>query len=133
MDLSGVLDTINGERALTLPSFQSTTSPGPPNPLFMLSRNLGGGRLNDWTDGVTGGKGLNNIGLLVTIAGRVTDAGSGFFIINGSVKVDSARLTDIPDEESFAIVTGICGTEQLGSDILPLIKPRRNADLTTYP
>ena len=133
VSLSGVLDTLNGERVLVLPSVQSEDGPGAPDPLFMLGRSIGGGRLNAYTDGVTGGNGLNNIGLLVTVAGTVTEVGSDFFMIDGSVKIDSTGLTDIPEDNDFAIVTGICGTEQSGSDIFPRLKPRRDSDVNIHP
>jgi uncharacterized lipoprotein YddW (UPF0748 family) len=126
VSLSGVLDTVNGERVLIQPSIQSQEGPGAPDPLFMLSRSLGG-------EGVTGGKGLNNIGLLVSIAGRVTEVESDYFLIDGSVKVNSTTLTAVPEDGDFVIVTGICGTEQSGSDIYPLLKPRRDSDISIYP
>lgn len=79
VDLSGVLGTLDGERVLGLPYLQSQTGPGVPRPLFMLGRDVGGGRLNSETDGVTDGTGVNNIGLLITTAGRVTYSTAGYF------------------------------------------------------
>ena len=133
VSLSGILDTLDGERVLVLPSVQSESGPGVPSPLFMPNRWLGGGRLNASTDGVTQGVGLNNIGLLIAVSGTVTDVGSGFFLVDGSVKVDCAKLSEIPAKDSHVVVTGISSTEQSGDDILPIVSPRRDTDITTYP
>lgn len=137
VSLSAILDTVNGERVLTVPSVQSESGPGAPNPLFMLCRSVGGGRLNAHTDGVTGGVGVNDIGLLVTIAGKVTSVGSGFVMVSddewgAGIKVDCTTLTDPPEEDDFVFVIGIVGTEQSGATITPILTPRRDSDVTTY-
>lgn len=87
--VSGAMDTIDGERVLVTPTVASGVGPGAPGPLFMPGRSVGGGSLNDETDGVIGGTGLNNIGLLISTAGTVTFSGSGYFHLD-----DGSGVTD---------------------------------------
>lgn len=64
-----------------------------PAPLAMNIKALGGGRLNEFTDGVYGGVGTNNIGLLVKTWGRVTyvdTVGKFFYIDDGSGRTDGS-------------------------------------------
>ena len=90
----------------------------------MVNKALGGTALNQYTPGVTGGLGLNNIGLLVRTFGEVTyvgDSSEGFFYVDdgshlsdGSahkgVKVYSCALSK-PAFGSFAIVARISSCE----------------------
>jgi len=82
VDVSAILDTIEGERELISPTIVASTGPGAPHPLFMLARAVGGDSLNDYTNGISGGVGLNNLGLLVTVIGKVTSTESSFFYID---------------------------------------------------
>ena len=43
-----------------------------PAPLAVVNKAIGGGALNQYTPGVEGGQGLNNIGLLIRTWGKVT-------------------------------------------------------------
>jgi len=137
VDVSATLDTLNGERVLTAPDIHSDEGPGAPSPLFMANKHVGGGKLNAHTDGVTGGVGVNNIGLLIAVAGRVTqDAGDFILISDGSgveLKVDCTPLTEIPGKDTFVRIIGISAAEQPGSDILRLVKPRHDSDVAVYP
>ena len=136
-DVSGILDTLNGERVLTTPWISSQTGPGTPDPLFMLNRCVGGGRLNAHTDGITAGFGVNNVGLLVQVVGKVLQTGSDFVIISDgpgwALKVDCTTLTTVPAKDDLVVVAGICGTEQSGEGILPVVRPRRDSDVVVYP
>ncbi|MCL6519386.1 MAG: family 10 glycosylhydrolase [Armatimonadetes bacterium] len=132
VNVSGTLDTMDGERVITPWSINSYPGPGTPNPLLMLTRCAGGARLNQYTPGVSGGIGTNNIGLLITIAGRVIRLADSFKVDDGSgtpLEVDCSNLTSFPDEGSFVLVTGISRTKQTEDKILPLIKPRRDSDI----
>ncbi len=131
-DISGNLNTLNGERVIIPWHIESSPGPGTPDPLFMLTRCVGGARLNPYTPGITSGIGTNNIGLLIATAGRVTRIGNSFLIDDGSgtqLEVDSTTLTNLPDDGCFVFVTGIRGTRQSDDRILPLLKPRRNSDV----
>ena len=143
-DVSGVLQTISGERVITSPSVNSSAGGTVPDPISMTNRALGGASLNPYTPGVTGGSGVNNIGLLVTIVGRVTHSEVGFcYIDDGSalqdgsgyigVKVDTSTLSASPAEDAYVTITGISATELSGPNTIRLLKPRRDADVVTYP
>ncbi len=143
-DVSGVLQTISGERVITSPSVSSAAGGTLPAPPLMTNQALGGSNLNPYTPGVTGGFGVNNIGLLVTAVGRVTHSEAGFcYIDDGSslndgsgylgVKVDTSTLSSSPPENAYARVTGISATELSGSNIVRLLRPRRDADVAIYP
>ena len=136
--LSAVLDTLNGERVLVLPSVQSEDGPGAPDPLFMLGRSIGGGRLNAYTDGVTQGVGLNNIGLLITTSGRITQFDdpanpvSWFKIDDGSnvgVKVTVPSGVTIDKTWEYVVVTGISSCEKPAGELLRLLKVRQQSDI----
>jgi hypothetical protein len=145
-DVGGIIQTINGERVLTSPEVENFVVGGGTVPAqSMLNRDMGGAGLNSYTPGVTGGVGTNNIGALVTITGRVTHAESGFCyvddgcnLLDGSgftgVKVDTSTLvTNIPSENQYVVITGISATEQAGSDIRRLLRPRGDGDVVIYP
>lgn len=142
--VSGTLYTIGGERVLTSATVEASSGPGAPTPLMMTNKALGGESLNPHTEGVFGGVGTNNIGLLVTISGRVTYVGSGFvYVDDGSaledgssfkgVKVDTSTLTVIPEEDDRVLINGISSTEISGTGkVVRLLRPRRDADVINY-
>ena len=144
-DVSGVLQTIAGERVITLPDVGSTTGGTVPDPLFLTNKVIGGGELNAYTPGITGGVGVNNIGLLISTSGRVKYVESGFFYIDdgraledGSghigVKVDASTLTTLPEQDvDYVRITCISSTEQPGANVIRLLRPRGDADVVTYP
>ena len=98
---------------------------------FILNNKaLGGGDYNYNSEtgagqrGVAGGIGLNNIGLLVKITGRVTGVGSGFFYIddgthtkNGSlfsgVRIECGSNAE-PMEKQYVTVTGVSSIVKVG-------------------
>jgi len=126
-------------------------------PVMMSNRAVGGGQLNEYTPGVAGGIGLNNIGLLVRTWGTVTyvDAVNKFFYID-----DGSRLNDMsgihgavglrvsysglapgvtftpPSVGELVAVTGISSTTAItvGQEtrIIPTLKPRRDADKQVF-
>lgn len=57
----------------------------PPEPVFVSTRDLGGGCFGSHLPGVANGFGLNNLGLLVRIAGEVTEStDTEFYVDDGS-------------------------------------------------
>ena len=134
-DVSGVLQTINGERVLASPDIVSSSGSGAPDPIFMVNKLVGGSALNAYTPGITGGFGVNNIGLLIAVAGRVTDSGSGYVLVSDGMelKVDTSTLTVLPAIDNFVQVTGISATEESGGVVTPLVKPRHESDVVIYP
>ena len=118
-----------------------------PGPLAMGNSAIGGTALNQYTPGVEGGVGLNNIGLLIKTWGRVTfvDEGNSFFYIDdGTAGMDGSsylgiRVTysdlapgntiDPPDEDSYVMVTCISSTVLISDKIQPNLRPRRQDDI----
>lgn len=101
--------------------------------MFFANPILGGGRLNPNTPGVTGGVGVNNIGLLVRIFGRFSyiDAQT-FSIDDGSgvnVKCAVPAGVTLDPSWSFAQVTGISSCEPVGPDLHRLILVRGQEDI----
>ena len=139
-NVTGFLDTVNGERVIRPNSISSAgTAPSIPRPLASVAANLGG-----WHDnppaGVTDGLGLYNLGLLMCVWGRVTDTGSGFFVVDdGSrqpdgfrgIRVDAGMLTSAPKAGTMVKVTGICTSADVSGRIVPVIRPRRQADVVS--
>ena len=127
-------------------------------PIAMSNRSLGGTALNDYTPGVVGALGPNNIGLLVKTWGKVTwvdTANQCFYIDDGSripagttrsdngqtvygVRVGYSGLaTGVapvtpPAENDYVLVTGICSTIRytVGDDIRPNVRVRSGADIS---
>lgn len=118
-----------------------------PAPLAVNNRAIGGGALNQYTPGVEGGVGLNNIGLLIKTWGRVTavDAvNKCFYIDDGSVLLDGSGNVGVrvsydnlapgntinpPALDSFVSVTCISSTVVIADKIRPNLRPRRQADI----
>ena len=69
--------------------------------LGVVERAAGGKAINPSTPSITSGTGLYNIGMLVRIAGNVTNSGSGFFYLD-----DGSGLTD-GDDMGIKV---LCGT-----------------------
>lgn len=120
-----------------------------PAPLALTNRDVGGGRLNDYTPGVEGGVGMNNIGLLIRTWGKVTfvDEVNKFFYINdGANRQDGSGYVGLrvsydnlapgntitpPALDSYVAVTCISSTWLNGSgQIQPNLRPRRQSDIT---
>lgn len=119
-----------------------------PAPLALSQRAIGGGQLNQYTPGVEGGIGLNNIGLLVKTWGKVTfvdDTNKIFYINDGSnLNDDSGNVglrvsydnlatgntINAPALNSYVSVVGISSTFADSSNkIRPNLKPRSQTDI----
>ena len=136
VNVEGALGTAENERHIQAGRVQNLGPATPLEPLGMTNRALGGGDLASGGQvGVTGGNGLNNVGLLVRTCGRVTSAGADSFTLSdGSgpdVKVVVPDTLSIPAPGPFVGVTGIssCGIE--GSDTVRIIRMREA--LRTFP
>ena len=125
VDVSGVMathkpDGIHAvERKITSATITKKAATVPLKPLAMNCFSVGGGPLADLVPGVRDGVGTNNVGLLVKIAGRVTnvsgpymwvDDGSGVSEINGNTGV----FVECPSEAAVPIgsVVGVVGISQ---------------------
>lgn len=140
----------DGEKYILASTASQDTPPnnaGVVNPLFLTNASLGGADLcyNPLTNagqcGVKDARGPNNVGLLVTINGKVTekdaavpatwfkiDDGCG---VNVKVVVPSA-ITDLPNLDQQVAVTGISSCEKSGADILRLLRVRKQADILKF-
>ncbi|MDH7482938.1 MAG: family 10 glycosylhydrolase [Armatimonadota bacterium] len=142
-----------GERYIKNPKIRIiSTGNQLPAPLALLTKAVGGG---DWyynpttgrgQQGVNGGVGLNNVGLLVRVFGKVTrvnttekwfyiDDGCGLNDGSGNIglKVKCYELATgnnitLPALNSYVQVTGIVS---ITTGNWPTIRPRKNADIVT--
>jgi hypothetical protein len=141
VNVIGTLGTTpEGERCLTGPIVIIVTTHTPLTPLGMPNRSVGGG---DWGTpllgqyGVLGGTGLNNVGLLITTWGKVTEKGSGYMLItDGSqdaIRVSTAGLSTLPSLNDYISVIGISTLYKPASDRLRYVLPRGNSDVTDHP
>jgi len=143
VDAQGRLGTTSdGERQLVDAVVQVLPpAPSPPKPLGLTGRALGGSDFGDpplGQYGVTGGKGLNSVGLLVKTWGTVT--GEGFpqpyiELSDGSgaiVRVDTTGLRTPPRARNRARVTGTVGLKTVGPNRTRLLMPRTDADVVRY-
>lgn len=126
--------TADDERQIVAPIVIVTSTSQPLGPLGMPNRSLGGGDLGDPVRqfGVTGGNGLNNIGLLIQTWGRVVAAEAGYVQIDdgsGPVTVDTTGLAVQPHQGSYVSVIGISSLYRSGSDHFRLVLPRNASDV----
>jgi len=126
-----------GERAIVNPVTITDEEPNLeriPDPLFILLRELGGGDFNSETFGVTNHLALNNVGLLVAVAGRVqTVAQYEFTLDDGSGPVRAvASGFDIPgliNTGDVVLLRGISSLEEEEGIRKPLIRLRGPEDI----
>ena len=135
--ISGKLKTSwSGERLIAADTVSCSGS-GSVGPLAMTNRNLGGedSRYNPLSgagqQGVNGGFGLNNIGLLVRVYGQLISEEPTYFTIDDGSGVE-VRITppyDVADPGDFLFVTGISSCEKVDGVITRVVRPRRLADI----
>ncbi|MEI6914085.1 MAG: S8 family serine peptidase, partial [Armatimonadota bacterium] len=142
-DVVGTMKTNTSGERYVLASSAAHNGDGVVGAVGMKNSALGG---EDWQLAGTGGQkgaknsiGLNNIGLLVRTAGRVTYVGLDFFYLDdGSnlqdtsaytgVKVEAAGLA-LPTVGDFAIVTGVCSGYGPGDILYPQLLVRGQNDI----
>lgn len=122
VSVSGLMTTLGGERSLVGADVHVISSSNPvPPALGMTNLRLGGSPVGLLTPGVNGGRGLNNIGLLVRVWGKVTQIGDDYLYIDDGSKLKDGTLTGEEEnigvrvicdptghnEGDFLIVTGI--------------------------
>ncbi len=135
VNVIGTLATnADDERQLVGPIVIVLSTAQPLGPLGMPNRSLGGGDLGDPVrqHGVTGGSGLNNVGLLIHTWGRVVAAGTGWVQIDdgsGPVTVDTTTLAAQPEQGSYVSIVGIGSLYLSSTDHLRLVLPRNYTDV----
>ena len=127
----------DGERYVEAAVIQESGT-GNVDPLGTTNSSLGGGDFLDsitgfGQNGVLGGFGLNNIGLLIKTWGKVASVGADQFTIDDGSDVDikcvvPAGVT-LPSLDDYVSVTGISSCEKPGDDLLPLIRARSQDDV----
>jgi photosystem II stability/assembly factor-like uncharacterized protein len=127
--VTGVMGTDNGERVIRGGYVTVMGTPGALPPLGMPTKRL---------SGRTGYTGLDNVALLVTIAGNVTAYGTGWFTLddgsgltslngNAGIKVRCEGIA--PPTSGFKLVTGISTLEMSGPTKYPIVRVRSSADI----
>lgn len=130
--VSGTLSLLNGcERALTSGSAAAGEMLTGDISCGMSQKYLGGEAFNAYTPGVTGGVGLNNIGVLVRVVGRVKiQVADGFYLEDGSGLDDGSghpgvkvwvQSGSLPAVGARVKVTGISSCRTTGMGVVPLI------------
>ena len=106
-----------------------------PPALFIAGGNLGGSDYKTYTPGVTGGSGLNQIGLLISTFGQITSVGEQEILVKiGSsdepIKVIASGL-DLSGfaADDYVIVKGIASLELDGSTLKPIIRVSTSEDI----
>ena len=129
VDVFGRVKTVQGEREIQQATVAAhAMSPNPPTPAGMNLRAMGGSPSGP-VPGVDRGSGLNNVGLLVRVFGKVSDRNATteeFYLDDGSgfkVRVYAPGLT-IPADGSFVTVTGISGADNTSGLNLRVLRAR---------
>lgn len=134
--LRGVLATVGGERVLTQINVSAKSTGTAPAPLGMSCKDLGGAA-DGYTAGVQEGSGLNNIGLLVTVWGRVVPLGPDSFVLfdgmsgETGVRVISGSIPQ-PVGATHAVVTGFSSVYQYGGGNYKAVRPRDASDIVWF-
>ena len=137
VNVSGIMGTSDGERVLWPADMVVLAHAGLVWPLGVTNKGLAGG--DQALDlGVTGGFGLNNLGLLVRTSGVVTAVdGSTLWIDDGSGLPAGAGLCVRGAIGTFAVgesvaVTGISSVGEQAGTRYRVIRPRDSADIEVF-
>gem|GEM_PF-4892494 len=149
--VAGTMTSFGPERMITGAQLNVIGNPGEPDPLGQPIRSLGGGDLAynpgppaSGQMGVVDGVGLNNVGLLVRIAGIVTRSElleDCFYVSDGS-SVSDGGIAGVrciageiikPEVGSRVIVTGVCGAIDVGGQAVRCIRVERQDDVIVLP
>lgn len=147
VNVSGVYKTnANCERYVEADDVTTTLATAFLKPLGLTNKSLGGG---DWLydsitgagqRGIDGAVGLNNIGLLVTVWGKVTARGRDWFYVDDGSRVQDGTGTvgvyceapqgvAIPQIGNFVRVTGISSCELYAGRLVNVLMARHAADI----
>ena len=139
--VAGQVGTNLSERYIQAWDVQSASGPGVPDPLGIRNASLGGSPLTVYEQQIPGVVGLNNVGLLVKVWGRVTEVSAGdFHIDDGSHVTDSAPTVGVrvaasdagivpPGVGQYVAVTGISGVTEVGGEPIRVVRPRYQSDV----
>ena len=145
-ELRGQLYTIDGERVLLQAEVVPSQFPVvPAEPVAMKIAAVGGA---DWMydeidgtgqKGVTGGVGLNNIGLVVRVKGQYWPRDQTMFMVSdGSPTLLKCLLPPGVEIDPLwtagmnMTVTGVCSTEMVNEDLFPVVRVRTQGDIVAH-
>ncbi|MEI6914772.1 MAG: PQQ-binding-like beta-propeller repeat protein, partial [Armatimonadota bacterium] len=147
ISLAGSLINDNGEKSVRMTTMLVQQHGEAAKSIFMLISNLGGSAPSQSIPGVTGGNGVNTIGMLAEISGRVLSVSGGSWLMDdGSPAVDPLGVTGVristfelragqviepPAVGDFVRVIGIVTMESSGSGYRRVLRPRTQADVVT--
>lgn len=134
LDVDGVIDTdpVTMERRIVQPNAVLKGTRDWLKPLGMNLRSIGGGQFGMYKAGASDRAGLNNVGMLVRIWGRVVGgAGSSYFVLDDGanllVRVDvSGRRSSFewPPAAGYVMLNGIVSLRlEEGETLAPVIIP----------
>ena len=133
VDLVGMMAGLPGsERSLNLSGNAiRVTDAGPITitPAALNNKAVGGAALNSYTPGVVNGVGVNNIGLLVRVCGKVVsrdEAGGSFQIDDGSGPIKVYGVVSQPTGQPYVVVTGVVSRDASG---IAAVRPRYQTDI----
>lgn len=142
----GWLATQGSERVVVLNEPVEKTASGPaPRPLTLRCSAVGGARMGKYTPGTKNGAGISNTGLLVRVAGVLRSESGKLYVDDGSPAVNDAASVGgvkvstqllglpavFPPSGSFVVLTGVSGTEETSSGVIPVIRVRGQSDIVT--
>lgn len=121
VNVTGTPQTLDsGERCIVADDVTATGATGDVQPMVLNNRSLGGGALG-LQEGIAGGVGLNNIGLLVRMTGKVKTTGTGWFMIDDGSGVSVKIVGTAPSGNPYVSVTGASSCEKVSSLIQRVI------------
>ncbi len=127
-DVGGFLGTSGLHRVLNEAHPDNMGGPVNIDPLMMRLSDLGGAQLNEWTPGMPGAVGLNNLGLLVKVFGTVTASTPTYFMLSDGTREVQVRSNANPGS-GHVFVTGISSWTTHNGQTIPLIITRFPADV----
>ena len=134
----GVMGTVYEERCITASSVEVLGETDPIDPLCTSLRSIGGGDFGTpplGQKGITGGYGLNNMGLLMRTSGEVDYVHATlpwFVITDGTHRTHCTPPagTQLPALGDFCVVTGVSCMGYVTPDNLQrCLIPRRDSDI----
>lgn len=136
VSVNGNLKTLDGERTLIEAIIEKTGATAPIKPLMVNNRSVGGGDMPGQA-GVTGCKGINNIGLLIRTTGRLTRINDHSFTIDDGSGVNILCQTPqgilVNPAWQMVAVTGISSLQPSGQSYNRLIKVNKIDPLISGP
>jgi uncharacterized lipoprotein YddW (UPF0748 family)/chitodextrinase len=110
--IAGRLATANGQRELDSVETTAGGVGASLRPMMMKIVAIGGKSPDPYTPGISGSIHCYNVGLLITAAGRVTQKGAGYFVVDdGSGAAAKVYSGVVPPDGALVRVTGVAGIE----------------------